>query len=145
MSCLCPLVSWSWWKENILMAGGKESYRWAPQVSQQSSCNVWGNLPLKENWKTAVATRKRFSVDFKRMVTHRCSLYIRRSVLDSKFTCFLSFPKARGKKRQSGLFPANHVKILDRKASGGSTGPTTSPVTEDVSNNYVLLYPVENI
>ncbi|XP_067051383.1 intersectin-1-like [Acropora muricata] len=41
--------------------------------------------------------------------------------------------QARGKKRQSGLFPANHVKILDRKASGGSTtGQIPSPVSEAI-------------
>ncbi|CAH3182444.1 unnamed protein product [Porites lobata] len=41
--------------------------------------------------------------------------------------------QARGKKRQSGLFPGNHVKILDRKASGGGTsGPVSSPITESV-------------
>ncbi|XP_068698722.1 intersectin-1-like isoform X2 [Montipora foliosa] len=41
--------------------------------------------------------------------------------------------QARGKRRQSGLFPANHVKILDRKTSGGSaTGQVSSPVTEDI-------------
>ncbi|XP_020620179.1 intersectin-1-like isoform X2 [Orbicella faveolata] len=34
--------------------------------------------------------------------------------------------QARGKKRQSGLFPGSHVKILDRKTS------PASPVTEDV-------------
>ena len=37
------------------------------------------------------------------------------------------FLQARGKKRQSGLFPGSHVKILDRKTS------PASPVTDDVS------------
>lgn len=41
--------------------------------------------------------------------------------------------QARGKKRQSGLFPANHVKILDRKAT-----PPASPATEDVSINPTI-------
>ena len=36
--------------------------------------------------------------------------------------------QARGKKRQSGLFPGSHVKILDRKAPSPA-----SPATEDVS------------
>ena len=39
------------------------------------------------------------------------------------------FTQARGKKRQSGLFPGSHVKILDRKTS------PASPVTEDVSSS----------
>lgn len=51
------------------------------------------------------------------------------------FFVFLSSTKARGKKRQSGIFPGNHVKILDRKASGGSTtSQAPSPITEDVSS-----------
>ena len=57
--------------------------------------------------------------------------------------CFLSSAKARGKKRQSGLFPGNHVKILDRKASGGSTtSQAPSPITEDVSSllNFVIFF-----
>ena len=42
--------------------------------------------------------------------------------------------QARGKKRQSGLFPGNHVKILDRKAPSPA-----SPVTEDVSIMYLSV------
>ncbi|XP_073258737.1 intersectin-1-like [Porites lutea] len=49
--------------------------------------------------------------------------------------------QARGKKRQSGLFPGNHVKILDRKASGGGTsGPVSSPITESV---YSVPFPAK--
>lgn len=42
--------------------------------------------------------------------------------------------QARGKKRQSGLFPGSHVKILDRKTSSPA-----SPATEDVSISPFLF------
>lgn len=36
--------------------------------------------------------------------------------------------QARGKKRQSGMFPASHVKILDRKTSPAASSPVTESV-----------------
>ena len=70
---------------------------------------------------------------------YRRPLELKRPLLFD-WICFLYFifKKARGKKRQSGLFPGNHVKILDRKASGGGTsGPVSSPITESVSRIYL--------